>query len=314
MAIVLILAAAVLLLAGAVLVVSATAMIRRTEEAVRHRVDVLAGQSLELAQTQARRRERAAGLVRQVLGVGVPTSWTSRIGVHVLLLAGAALGLLVWLVLAFALRLPHTVAIVGAVVGVFAAPQVLLRLEQDRQERQFVELFPDAVDMATRMLRAGLPLSAAIRVVGTEAASPVKEAFAEVGDQMAIGVSFDQALVAVGKNIKVPDFRFFTVAAVLQQSTGGNLAVTLDILSEMMRKRRAARLKARAVTAEVRMSTYVLAAIPFFIIGGLLLIAPAYLAPLVTNPSGKWILGAGALSMITGFVVMRQMMRSAIKT
>ena len=313
MAIVLILAAVVLLLAGAGLVVGAAAMIRRSEEALRHRVDVVAGQLPELAQDQARRRERAAGVVRQVLGVGVSTSWRSRIGVQVLLLAAAVGGLVTWAALAFLLRLPHAVAALGAVLGLFVVPQLLLRLEQDRLERQFVELFPDAIDMATRMLRAGLPLSAAIRVVGTEAASPVKEAFAEVADQMAIGVSFDQALVAAGKHIKVPDFRFFTVAAVLQQSTGGNLAVTLDILSEMMRKRRAARLKARAVTAEVRMSTYVLAAIPFFIIGGLLLIAPAYLSPLVTNPRGKWILAAGALSMITGFVVMRQMMRSAIR-
>jgi tight adherence protein B len=313
MAIVLILAAVLLLLAGAALVAGAAVSFRRSEEAVRRRVDVVAGQSAELVQAQARRRARVSGVVRQVLGVGVVMSWPSRIAAQVLLLAGAGVGLAVWLVLVLVLRAPHAVAALGAALGFLAAPQVLLRLEQDRLERRFVEMFPDAVDMTVRMLRAGLPLSAAIRVVGTEAASPVKESFAAISDQMSIGVSFDQALVAAGKHIRVPDFRFFAVAAVLQQSTGGNLAVTLDILSEIMRKRRAARLKAKAVTAEVRMSTYVLAAIPFFIIGGLILIAPAYLRPLVTDPHGKWILVAGAASMATGFFVMRQMMRSAVK-
>jgi tight adherence protein B len=96
----------------------------------------------------------------------------------------------------------------------------------------------------------------------------------------------------------------------LQRATGGNLATTLDILSDIMRKRRAMRLKGKAVTGEVRMSAYVLAAIPFVVIGGLLIASPDYLQPLISDRRGNVIVGLAVGSLIAGFATIRQMMRS----
>jgi tight adherence protein B len=77
-----------------------------------------------------------------------------------------------------------------------------------------------------------------------------------------------------------------------------------------MRKRRAMRLKARATTGEVRMSAYVLGAIPFLVIGGLLLMTPDHLQPLISDSRGNVIIAAAVGSLVIGFVTIGRMMRS----
>ncbi len=171
-------------------------------------------------------------------------------------------------------------------------------------------VFPDCIDMIIRMLRAGLPIGAAVRAVGDEGPPPVSAVFTTLADQMAIGIPFGDALAQAGQRIGLSDFRFFAVAVSLQRATGGNLATTLDILSDLMRKRRATRLKAKATTGEVRMSAYVLGAIPFLVIGGLLVMTPDYLQPLMHDQRGKFIIAGAAFSLFMGFAIIRQMMRS----
>jgi len=109
-----------------------------------------------------------------------------------------------------------------------------------------------------------------------------------------------------------PDFHFLAVAVALQQATGGNLAETLEILSQIMRRRRAARLKALAATAEVRISAAVLGAIPFFVTGALLVVAPNYLDPLFADPRGHIILAVALLGLLLAGVTMRTMIRNML--
>jgi len=192
-------------------------------------------------------------------------------------------------------------------------PRILFAREQRKAENKFTDFFPDAVDMGVRMLRAGLPISTAIRTIGNEAPAPVDGVFRKIADQVKIGIPFEEALASTSMQVGLPDFRFFSVAVTLQRATGGNLASTLETLSDIMRKRRAVRLKAQATTAEVRVSAYILGALPFLVTGTLLLIQPGYLTPLVTDPRGKIILGLAAAMLTIGFFVMRFMMRSAVK-
>ena len=140
--------------------------------------------------------------------------------------------------------------------------------------------------------------------------SPVSDVFTNLADQMAIGITFEDALAVAGERVGLPDFRFFVTAVALQRATGGNLASTLEILSEIMRKRRAMRLKARAVTGEVRMSAYVLGSMPFFVIGGLLLVTPNYLEPLIVDSRGNVIIAMAVVSLAIGFGTIQRMMRS----
>jgi len=186
---------------------------------------------------------------------------------------------------------------------------MLLRREQAQAEAAFQELFPDTVDTVARMLRAGIPISGAVRSIGNEAAAPISTVFGRIADQVEIGARIEEALDTASRKVGLPDFRFFTVAVTLQYATGGNLVSTLDILSNIIRRRRAVRLKAHAATAEIRVSAYVLGSLPLLIIGGLLLVQPGYLSPLFTDTRGHIILAVGVAGMVLAFVTMRQMMR-----
>jgi tight adherence protein B len=228
------------------------------------------------------------------------------------LTAGAGAAIVLGGVTGIALHLPGYIACLAAAGGFFLLPRFLLKRQQGRADAQFSDLLPDAIDMVVRMVRAGLPVTPALRMVGDEADPPLSAVFSSIANLADIGIPLSEALATTGERVGNPDFRFFGVAVALQQATGGNLAATLETLSEIIRKRRAVRLKAKAATAEIRMSAIVLGAIPFFIIGVLLVISPGYLEPLISDPRGNIIAGAALLSLLLAFVTMRTMMRTAM--
>jgi tight adherence protein B len=250
-----------------------------------------------------------AGL-RRLFTLDTPRQWGMHTNNATLLLIALTASMAVWLLTRMALGFSYWF-VVPLVAGIFLfTPYAHLRHEQNKAEKQFMNAFPDSIDMVVRMLRAGLPITGAIRSISLEASPPVNLVFAMLNEQVEIGIPLDEALDAVGGRIGLPDFRFFAVAVSLQSATGGNLASTLEILTDIMRKRRMVRLKAQAATAEVRLSAYVLGALPFFVIGVLLIVNPSYLAPLVKDPRGNMIVGIALCSLLIAFVSMRQMMRS----
>jgi tight adherence protein B len=247
--------------------------------------------------------------LRRFFAIGAARTWGMRTPSGVLALTGAGCALLVWILLRLSLAWPLWLVVPLALLGFFIVPRLLLIREQRRADRAFMEMFADAIDMVVRMLRAGLPMSSAVRSVGTEAPWPINTVFSMIADQVEIGMAFEDALEVASRRVGLPDFRFFAVAVTLQRATGGNLAATLAILSDIIRKRRAIRLKAMAATAEVRISALVLAAVPFFTIGILLLAQPSYVAPLITDPRGNVIAGVAVALLFLAFLTMRQMMR-----
>lgn len=247
--------------------------------------------------------------LRHLFAFGCERDWAMRASGWYLAAVGLGAAGATWLVLSAMLQLPVFIGLPLIMLAFAGAPRALLKREQSKAERRFQDTFPDAIDMVIRMLRAGLPISTAIQTVGVEGPRPVDEAFREIGDQMRIGIPLDDALRASGARIALADFRFFVVAVALQHATGGNLALTLDTLADIMRKRRAMRLKGRATTGEVRISAYILGGLPFFVTMVLLLINPAYLAPLIRDPRGNIIIGLAFAGLVAGFMSMRRMMR-----
>ncbi|HZQ14391.1 MAG TPA: type II secretion system F family protein [Pseudolabrys sp.] len=256
------------------------------------------------------RTSRLDTQARRVFAVGVQATWGMRSGAALLIVTFVIVSMAAWLISHVVFSLPNWLALPAAAALAFYVPRSLLLRQQRKADRQFTDLFPDAVDAIARMLRAGLPISSAVRAVSTEAAPPVNSVFRMVADQMSIGTPIEEALDASSRHVGLPDFRFFTVAVVLQHTTGGNLAATLEILSDIVRKRRAVRLKARATTSEIRVSAYVLGALPLFIVAGLLVLQPGYLSPLFIDPRGHVILALAAGCLVAAALTMRQMMRS----
>jgi tight adherence protein B len=257
-------------------------------------------------------RDRGLEFVKHIFLLGLPRTWGVHAGPIIFVLVALAAGAAAWFLCRFGLGLPPVAAAPLGAAGGWIAGHFLARAQQARAEQRFVDLLPDAIAMVVRMLRAGLPVSVTIRTVGKEAVSPVNHVFAALADQLEIGITFEDALGIAAERIGLPDFRFFAAAVALQHSTGGNLVATLEILAEIIRRRRVVRLKARAATAEVRLSAYVLGAIPLCVLGALVVLNPGYLTPLLSDPRGNFMLGVAFVMLLAAFVVMRQMMRGVI--
>jgi tight adherence protein B len=300
-----------LLLFGAAALIGAYMAARRRQEEVDRRVELVVSVNPATAHdswlsSQSKKLDQA---MRSIFAAGAPRSWGMKSGALKLILVAAVAALAAWLLTHVALGMPFWIAAPLTAASGYLLPRLLLRREQAQTENAFQEMFPDTVDTVARMLRAGIPISAAVRSIGSEAVAPISTVFGRIADQVEIGARIEEALDTASRQVGLADFRFFAVAITLQYATGGNLVSTLDILSNIIRRRRAVRLKAGAATAEIRVSAYVLGSLPLLIIGGLLLVQPGYLSPLFTDRRGHIILGIAVGGMLFAFLTMRQMMR-----
>ena len=252
---------------------------------------------------------RGARLLHALLATGVRPPWRVEMQVVQSLLFGFGAFAVTFLALRGALHLPAWLAALIALGAFVALPRLLLRQKQHRAVAHFLTLLPDAVDMVVRMVRAGLPVTAAIRAVARETAPPLNAVFAVIADDIDVGIPLEVALSSTADRIALADFHFFAMSVSLQRATGGNLATTLESLSEIIRKRRAVRMKARAATAEVRMSALVLGAIPFFVVGALAVTSPDYLLPLIVDRRGNVILGVALVCLTLAALSMQFLIR-----
>lgn len=307
---------AVILLLGALIITGAFVMTPNTGAEMERRIGLVATSatgkpSALLAEAAKKSRGPVWGTrLRRIFAVGAKHRWGMKLGAANLLITSVIAGLVVSQFLLRAVALPWWIAAIAGVLAAFLVPRSRLLKEQRKAENQFMDLFPDAIDTIVRMVRAGLPMTSAVRIVGNEGAPPVNTIFQIIADQVRIGIPIEEALDASSTQIGLSDFRFFTVAVLLQYSAGGNIAATLEMLSTIMRKRRAVRMKAKSATAEIRLTGYLLGALPFVTIGILLIVQPGYLDPLFADPRGHVILGMAAGGIVLSFVTMRQMMRS----
>jgi tight adherence protein B len=204
-------------------------------------------------------------------------------------------------------------AIIAAGVSMVGVPALLLRRAQSRYQRQFLDVFPDALDLIVRAVRAGLPAPEAIEAATREVRPPVSIEFQRMLDEMRIGVEMEVALQHAADRVRVPDFEFFVVSLLLQRQTGGGIAETLSNLSTIIRQRKAARQKARALTSEATASAVVVAAMPFVAGVGLFLINHQLMSILLTDRRGRFMLGLAVISLLLGMAVMKTVIKKSLR-
>lgn len=303
------------LLIGGVALFGAFAIDRKARQAVDRRVNLISKSSGgnpedDAASMSVALAEKIGVELRDLFALGISRRWGMHTENGVLCIIALVSVLIVWSVLHLFLGISFFVVLPISLAAFVFVPRMILQYEQSAAERNFLRTFPDAIDMVVRILRAGLPITEAVRSVGREALPPVDRIFSMLSEQMSIGIPLNAAFENVGKWVGLSDFRFFSVAVSLQYATGGNLATALETLTDIMRKRRAIRQKTSAATAEVRLSAYVLGAIPFFVLGALLITNASYLAPLLTDPRGHTIIAVAVCNLLLAFIIMRQMLRS----
>jgi tight adherence protein B len=220
--------------------------------------------------------------------------------------ATLALAMAMAFLLYLVLDLPPVVALFGALIIGVGLPNQVIGWKAKKRGRQFNLLFPEAIDLIVRALRAGLPVQEAIATVSQDVKDPVGGVFRRAQHEMQLGVPIDVALWRVAKTVQTDELNFLIVALSIQRDTGGNLAETLANLSALLRARQQLRLKIRAFTSEARTTMLIMAGLPFLVGGALFLITPSYIMPLFNTSTGQIVAAAAACSMAIGIFVMNK--------
>jgi tight adherence protein B len=211
------------------------------------------------------------------------------------------------------MRTPPGLSTALAVAAALYAPCPLVQFAQHRNQRQFLDSFPDALDLIVRAVRAGLPILEAIEVAASDVRGAVGTEFARMLGEIRIGVELEDALQDAAERIRVPDFRFFVASLLIQRRMGGGIAETLADLSTIIRQRKAVRIKARALTAETTASTGIVATMPFVAALGLFVINPEVMSVLFVDPRGRFMLGIAVVSLLLGVAVMKAIISRSLR-
>jgi len=193
--------------------------------------------------------------------------------------------------------------VVGMPIGMYLIYSVLI-YQAEKKKQDFLTMFPDTIDMMIRGVKAGLNISRVIRLVSMEAKEPIASEFNTMVQKMELGVPFDKVFVDAANDIDIEEFRFMSVALVLQMENGGALAEILGNLSQIVRKRLELQLKIRAMSSEARMSAIVLCALPFAFAGIMMFMNPDHLKGLLKPGLGQTLLKVGCFLYFIGVACM----------
>ncbi len=220
--------------------------------------------------------------------------------------ASIALAVAMAFLLYIVLDLAPGVALIGSLAIGAGLPNFVVGMKARKRGQKFNLLFPEAVDLIVRALRAGLPVQEAIGNVARDIKDPVGSIFRQAQQEMHLGVPIETALWRVARTVKTDEFNFLIVALSIQRDTGGNLAETLANLSALLRARQQLRLKIRAFTSEARATMLIMSGLPFLVGGGLFLVSPHYISPLVMTSTGQMVAAGAGCSMALGIFIMNK--------
>lgn len=257
---------------------------------------------IEVREKQRKKRVTLRLMIMQAgLGITPRSFWLMSF------LVGAGFGFA-----AFVAGVPWYIAAAAAVVGMFGLPRWVLSFLRKRRQNTFLNDFADAVDIMVRGLKAGLPVTDAMKVIASETGPPVGPEFIEVVEGQRVGITIDQGIERMFDRMPLAEVNFLGIVMAIQQKTGGNLAEALANLSKVLRDRKKMKAKIQAVSQEAKASAAIIGSLPFLIMGAMTVLNPEYLTPLFTTKLGNILLAGSGLWMGTGILVMRKMINFEI--
>ncbi len=262
---------------------------------------------------QDKRAER--GWIKPVLRQTELTAWLARLieqsgrqgrvsDVLMVMVAFMLLGGLVGWVRLGDTEWAFLLALVGG-----SLPVLYLMYKRRQRLRRFSEQFPEALEMMSRAIRAGHALAGSVQLVGDEMPDPVGQELKRVFEEIRLGLEPGEALEKLWQRIPTEDVRFFCTAIRIQRTSGGNLAETLDRLSEVVRERYKLLSHARVVSAQQRWAAILVGFSPLGLAMILMLLNPHYFDEALRSPYGAKMIMTGLVLEAIGFAIIWRIAR-----
>lgn len=199
--------------------------------------------------------------------------------------------------------------IVGGAVAGLAVPPFVLAQKRRARMRRFEEMFPEALELLSRAIRAGHAFTTALGMVAEEGADPIGPEFRKTYDEQNYGLPLKDALENLATRVPLLDVKFFVTAVLIQRETGGNLSEILENLAHVVRERFKILRQVRVHTAHGRFTGYVLMALPAGLTVVLWFINPEHISLLFTERMGQTMLAGAIVLQVLGYMWIKRIVK-----
>lgn len=213
----------------------------------------------------------------------------------------------------FAFLVLHSIAmgVTFCALG-FLLPEVFLAQAITRRVRRFVAQMPDALNIIANSMRSGYSFLQAVDVAANELKDPISMELRQLVMETRVDIALEDALANLYSRVPAPEVQLVATAVLIQRQAGGNLAGLLEQVGETIRMRLRFEGEVRALTAQGRLSGWIIGLLPLFIAGAIALMNPSYVGLLVTEPLGRVMIGIAAVMEVVGALITAKMVRMEI--
>ncbi len=194
----------------------------------------------------------------------------------------------------------------GVGVALVFIPLLVIFIRRKMRLNKFMNQLPDVFELMSQALRAGHSLANAILLISQQMSDPVGTEFARVFHEQNLGIKIEDSLKNMAKRIGMMDVNFFVTAVLIQRQTGGDLAEVLDNISGVIRDRIKLFGMVKALTAEGRLSGWVLLALPIVVFVLEMVVNPDYARKLIDTEIGQYMLITGAAMQLMGLAMIQK--------
>lgn len=280
---------------------------RRSDELIEERLGV--GRAPDRSETQ---REKSAPLTdaldRTLAERGIGGNLATQLArADLKLTVGEFVGLTVIVIvmagsLSYAWKRDVLITAVAVLLGFFA-PRTYVALRRGRRLRAFNDQLGDTINLMVNSIRAGYSIMQAMRAVSDEMGPPASVEYGRVVQEVQLGIPLEEALQHMLRRVPSDDLDMMITAINVQREVGGNLAEVLESISYTIRERVRIKGEIRALTAQSRVSGYMVAIVPVALAGVIYLINPEFMGLLFQHTCGHIMIGTAVVGVAAGFFV-----------
>ena len=257
------------------------------------------------------KRDWATNMARELARADLALKPSEFLAIRIAAIIGVPLGML--LISPFVSLFSSPIAWVGGLALGYWVPRFWLNRRKSKRLKAFNSGLSDTIMLLANSLRAGSSFLQAVEMIVRETQPPISTEFARVIREVNLGLPLDDALANLGRRVKSDDLDLMTTAIAIHHTVGGNLAEILDSIAYTIRERVRIKGEIKTLTAQQRMSGYVVGFLPVGLVLLLSVIAPTFMEPMLRTPpelfglpAGMWILAFGGLMMAIGFFFIRR--------